>query len=694
MNMSRTLTLIAIFAFMATVASAQNKFLKAADEAYKNAQYSEAIDLYKKASSKKIKKDVKVEIIFKTAESYRRNHDYKNAEVWYKKAIKAKYSDPLATLYLADALKAQEKYDEAVVSYNDYKKLAPSDPRGENGVESCKLAQKWKDAPTKYSVENVSQLNTKYNDWGVAYTKKNFKDIAFTSSREGTTGNELDPWLGQSTEDVFEAKLDKNGKWSTPAPLAAPFNSKMNEGSPASNNKYTLLYFTRCSEKKDKTVGCQIFLSKKKGATAWDEPTQIMLSPEDSFSCGDPALSPTEDTLFFSSDMPGGQGGTDVWFVTYDKKKKEWSKATNLGTTINTTGNERFPYLHDDGTFYFSSDGHLGMGGLDVFQAKKAGNKWGGVANMKYPLNSSGDDFGIVFQGQSPTGEFLEKGYLSSNRKGGKGGDDIYSFMLPPPCFTLQGVARNEQTKEVMPGVKVTVTGSDGTALEATTDATGSYMFECKPTAKFKLNTAFEVNVSKDKFINTTGIGKFDTKGLEESKDFVLDFMLLTTDKPIKLPLILFELAKWDLQPQYQDSLNGLIKTMNDNPSIVIELRSHTDSRSSFKYNEDLSFKRSKSVVDYLISKGIAGDRMVPKGMGEYELLNKCKDGVKCTEEEHQQNRRTDFKVIRNDYVAPKDPSKIEAPKIIIEDEDGEEVEPTPTDAPAPGGTTPTPPKN
>ncbi|UPT68504.1 MAG: hypothetical protein M0D57_07700 [Sphingobacteriales bacterium JAD_PAG50586_3] len=244
---------------MATVASAQNKFLKQADEAYKNAQYSEAIELYKKASSKKVKKDVKVEIIFKTAESYRRNHDYKNAEVWYKKAIKAKIDEPLATLYLADALKAQEKYDEAVVEYNNYKKLAPSDPRGENGVESCKLAQKWKDAPTKYSVENVSQLNTKYNDWGVAYTKKNFKDIAFTSSREGTTGNQVDPWLGQSTEDVFEAKLDKNGKWSTPGPLAAPFNSKMNEGSPASNNKYTLLYFTRCSEKKIKPLVAKSF---------------------------------------------------------------------------------------------------------------------------------------------------------------------------------------------------------------------------------------------------------------------------------------------------------------------------------------------------------------------------------------------------------------------------------------------------
>jgi outer membrane protein OmpA-like peptidoglycan-associated protein len=217
-------------------------------------------------------------------------------------------------------------------------------------------------------------------------------------------------------------------------------------------------------------------------------------------------------------------------------------------------------------------------------------------------------------------------------------------------------------------------------------------MFECKPTAKFKLNAGFEVQVFKDKFINQKGKGQFDTKGLEESKDFVIDFELLTTEKPIKLPLILYDLGKFDLLPQYQDSLTGLIKTMTENPTIVIELRSHTDSRGSNKSNEVLSFNRSKSVVDFLISKGIAGDRMVPKGMGEYELLNGCKDGVKCTEDEHQINRRTDFKVIRNDYVAPKDPSKIEAPKIIVEDEDGEEVEPT--TPPADGTTPPAPPKN
>ncbi len=671
--MRKTFTPLILLALGLFVACGPGKDLAKANEAYNNAEFSEAIELYKKAIPKIKKKDEKAEANFKVAECYRRNHDYKQAEVWYKKVVKVNYPEPTATLYLADALKAQEKYDEAVVVYNDYKKLAPSDPRGENGVESCKLAQKWKDTPTKYSVDNVSALNGKFNDWGVAYTKKNFKEIVFTSSREGTTGNGVDGWLGQSFEDVFEAKLDKNGKWSNPVALTQPFNSKMNEGAPASNNKYNALYFTRCGEKKDQTLGCQIFLSKRKGATAWEEPTQIVLAA-DSFSCGDPALSPTEDTLFFASDMPGGQGGSDIWFVTYDKKKKEWSSAVNLGPTVNTPGNERFPYLHDDGTLYFSSDGHLGMGGLDLFLAKKEGNKWSGVSNLRYPLNSSGDDFGIVFQGKSATGEYLEKGYLSSNRKGGKGGDDIYSFMLPPPCFTLQGTVRNEKTNDPIANAKIVVNGSDGTALELNTDATGSYMVECKPTAKIKLNTNFDVMASKTDFLNNGGKQLFNTQNLQESKDFVVDFVLtpVIKEQAVKLPQILYDLGKWDLKPQYQDSLNGLIKTLNDNPGIVIELRSHTDSRSSSASNDELSLKRAKSVVDYLITKGIAADRMVPVGRGERELLNKCKDGVKCTEEEHQINRRTDFKILRFDYVAPADPSKIVAPKIELDDEEEE----------------------
>lgn len=693
--MRNTFTSLILLALTVLVACGPGKDLQKANEAYSNAEFTEAIELYKSALSKKVPKDQKPEINFKVAEAYRRNHDYKNAEVWYKKAIKLKYEEPVATLYLADMMKAQEKYDEATVEYNNYIKLAPSDPRGAQGVESCKLAQKWKDQPTKYSVENVAGLNTKYNDWGVAFTKKNYKEIAFTSSREGTTGNGVDGWLGQSFEDVFEAKQDKNGKWSTPGPLAQPFNSKMNEGAPAANNKYNLLYFTRCGEKKDKTQGCQVYLSKKKGANAWDEPTQIVLSA-DSFSCGDPALSPTEDTLFFASDMPGGQGGSDLWYVTYDKKKKEWGSPVNLGSTINTAGNERFPYLHDDGTLYFSSDGHLGMGGLDLFQAKKDGKKWSGVANLRYPLNSSGDDFAIVFQGASASGEYMEKGYISSNRKGGKGNDDIYSFMLPPPCFTLQGVVRDQETNEIIPNAKIVLTGSDGTNLELVTDATGSYSVECKP-SRIKLNTNFEMSVSKEKYLaadNEPAKKQFSTMGLQESKDFVVDFKLkIVPVVPLKLPQILYETAKWDLQPQYQDSLNGLIKTMTDNPNIVIELRSHTDSRSGTAYNDDLSLKRAKSVVDYLISKGIAADRMIPVGRGERELLNKCKDGVKCTPEEHQANRRTDFKIIRYDYVAPKDPNSIVAPKIELDDEEEEEAPAEGTTPPA-NGTTPITPKN
>lgn len=674
MNILKKATFFVAFAGLVISGCNNGKKLVQANDAYKNSRYADAANLYKEAIGSIKDKGAKAEATYKAADCFRRRQDYKNAEVWYKKAIKLKAAEPQAYLYLADAIKAQERYDEAIVEYNNYIKAAPDDPRGQNGVESCKLAQKWKDAPTKYEVSNVTPLNTKYNDWGVAYIKKNYKEILFTSSRVGADGGANESWLGQSHEDIYSTVQDKSGKWSAPVALGSPISSKANEASPSTNNKYNLMIFTRCAEKKEGTLGCQIYESKKKGANAFDEPVLIPLAA-DSFSCGDPALTATEDTLFFASDMEGGLGGTDIWYVLRDKKKKEWGSPINLGAPVNTPGNERFPFSHDDGTLYFSSDYHLGMGGLDLFQAKKNGTKFTDVANLKYPINSSGDDFGIVFQGESATGEYMEKGYFSSNRKGGKGNDDIYSFMLPPPCITLSGIVRDINTKAPISGVKVMINGSDGSVLEATTDAAGSFAVDCKPTAKFKLNKSFETNVTKADYLNETGVLKFDTKGLEESKDFKQEFFLKNTRGPIRLPKILYDVNRWELKPQFQDSLVGLIKTLNDNPTIVVELMSHTDSRNTDAYNDTLSQKRAQSVVDFLISKGIDPGRLQAKGYGERNPVNRCKDGVKCSEDEYSENRRTEFRVLRNDYVAPKDPSKQGPVKIDIEEEDAPEGE-------------------
>lgn len=645
-------------------ANAQKNYALTADNAFKYQQYFEAIDMYKKALTK-VKKDKaeKARITYQIAECYRMSNDVKQSEVWYKKAIAVKYTEPLAVLYYADALKANEKYPEAIIQYDAYKALAPSDERGAKGSEACVIAQQWRDNPTRYEVENVKQINGKDADFASTYADRKYKSLIFTSNREGSTGKELDAWTGLSFMDLYLVVQDRKGTWSTPSALPEPVNSKFNEGAATLNSKANEIYFTRCGVEKNKQLGCQIYVSKKKG-TAWDIPELLPLTA-DSFTCGHPSLSDDELTLFFSSDMPGGQGGKDIWMVSRSKKNKPWDQPVNLGTTVNTSGDEMYPFLRDDGVLFYSSNGLMGMGGLDIYKVEVDGEGWGTPVNLKYPMNSAGDDFGIIFEGKT------EKGYFSSNRKGGKGNDDIYSFYQPPLFFTLQGKVCDDSTKAMVKGATVKLIGSDGTVVVDTTDAAGVYSFDNK---QYLANTSYQLEVTRSEYFGAKG--KESTVGLERSKDFVHDFCLTPIPKkPIVLPEILYDYDKWDLKPQYQDSLNGLILTMEDNPNITIELGSHTDARGSDIYNDSLSYKRAKAVVDYLISKGIAADRMVPYGYGERNPRTLAKDvtrdgytfpkGTKLTEEyintfksdtkkfevAHQLNRRTEFKILRSDYV-------------------------------------------
>lgn len=672
--------------FIATVLMASNSFAQKnwaqdADNAFKYQQYYEAVALYKKAITKiKKNKAEKARCTFQVAECYRLSNDTKQAEVWYKKAIASKYPDVIATLYYADMLKINEKYDDAVVQYNTYKEQAPDDKRGSQGAESCTLAQQWKDNPTRYEVENCKQFNTKDMDFAATYADKKYKLLIFTSTREGSTGSDYDVWTGQNFSDLFLTARDNKGAWSTPTSVGENINTKFNEGAACLNDKCNEMYFTRCSYEKDKVVKCQLYYAKKKG-TSWDVPEVISLGP-DSFTYGHPTLSNDELTLYFASNLDDGYGGKDIWMAKRTKKSKVWDKPVNLGKNVNTSGDEMYPFLRDDGVLFFSSNGLLGMGGLDIFKVEKVGENFGIPENLKYPMNSSGDDFAIIFEGK------LEKGYLSSNRKGGKGSDDIYSFYQPPLLFTLQGTVCNDSSKttpkEMIKGAIITLTGSDGTIVIDTTDALGAYKFD---NTQFMGNTSYVIEVKAKKYFGAKG--KESTLLLERSKDFVHDFCLIPIPPtPIVLPEIRYGLDQYILEPQYQDSLNGLIETLNNNPTFVIELGSHTDARGSLEYNDTLSYNRAKSVVDYLISKGIPGDRMVPHGYGERvpRILNRdiimteyVKGGVLVTmktpitftkgtvltedyinqfsgneskfEAAHQLNRRTEFKVLREDYV-------------------------------------------
>lgn len=667
-----------------TNAMAQKNFSKDAEKAFINREFFNAIELYKKAYTKAKKKEEKAFIIFRTAECYRLIGDAKQAEAWYIKAIKANYTDPKAKLYLADAKKTQEKYNEAVIEYNNYKKEVPSDPRGEDGAKSCELAQKWKDNPTRYKVENVALINTKDPDFAPSYADKKYNKLYFTSMRPGVIGSGLDPTVGENYSDIFETQMDKNGKWSTPVSIPEPVNTKDNDGLSCMTKKGDMLFFTRCIVAKNKQTYNQLWMSEKKG-NAWGDPTKLDFCV-DSLKFASPFISADGTTLLFCSNMPGGQGDNDIWMSKYDKKTKKWGTPTNLGPDINTSGNEQYPFIHDDGTLYFSSTGHLGMGGLDIFSAQKKGeDQWSNVANMKYPLNSAGDDFGIIFEGKK------ERGYLSSNREGTKGADDIWSFVLPPLLFTIEGVVTDCKFKETIEGVVVKLVGSDGSSVETKTDAAGYYKFAENGTARYvNPNTSYVITTQVGAevktiqaplgFLNGSDKAKETTVGVEEAKIFKHDFCLPPVQREMRFPDVLYDLGSAALRPESQDSLNFLYQTLIDNPNITIELSSHTDYRGSDQANQKLSEARAKSCVDYLVSKGIPAERMTPKGYGEkhplevdadldgkvdYTLseayINKETKGKSKEEYEAimQKNRRTVFKVLRKDYVDPNAPKTV-----------------------------------
>ncbi|MEO6882659.1 MAG: OmpA family protein [Bacteroidia bacterium] len=691
---------IAVFVFSMSSVSvkAQKNFTKDADMAFQGQQYFNAIELYKKAYAKVKKKDEKARIIFQTAECYKDINDTKQAESWYQKAVKAKYPDPKATLYLADMKKINGKYDEALIEYNNYKQMVPSDPRGEDGAKSCELAQKWKDNPTRYDVENMSMINSRDEDFAPAYGDRKHKSLIFSSTRPGAIGDKTDLNTGQTYSDLYTTTVDKNGKWSTPVSLAAPINSEYNEGAAEMDNKDKMIYFTRCGVVKNSQAKCQLYVATKKGS-GWGDP-ELLPFCVDSFAFGHPSISEDGMTLFFSSDMPGGQGGKDIWFSKYDKKAKKWGNPINAGPEINTPQDEMYPYIRDDNTLYFSSNGHLGMGGLDIYSAQKIGDdKWGKVTNMLYPINSSGDDFAIIFDGKN------ERGYLSSNRDGGKGSDDIYSFVLPPLIFTIQGVVADKESKQPIPNATVKLLGSDGSSVEATTDKAGMYKFAENGKDRYvNPNTSYVISASATDFIKTANSSaKETTVGVNEAKIFIHNFELQSAPKgkEISFPQVLYDVNKATLRPESKDSLNALYQTLVDNPTITIELDANTDQRGSRALNIKLSQARAQSCVSYLISKGIDSVRMTPKGWAFDRPLVSMKEinKMKTKEEKEaafQKNRRTSFRVLSTDYHNPKDTNKTTTPTQIIkvkgETEDYDHSDENGGSTPAP--TTPSPTNN
>ena len=654
------LFIILIFVTSQEVA-AQKRKSDRAFASFASGEYYDAIDMFKDAYSKTKKgdKNSRNELVFMIAECYRLTNDPKNAETWYKLAVKSSVSKPEAQFWFAESLKKNGKYPVAIDEFKKYKQVAPSDARAEQQIRSCELAEDWLRNPEAYKVEELKDLNSKEADFSPAYGRDDFGLIYFTSSRDGVTGKKTHGATGQNFTDIFESRVDKKSKWSTPVPVEG-INSEFEDGTPSFSSDYKELYFTRCEVGKREKKGCIIMLSKKTG-DKWNSPRNIGILP-DSLIAAHPSLSKDGLTLYFVSDLAGGYGKKDIWKVTRLRTGDAWSKPVNLGPDINTPGDELFPYIREDGTLYFSSDGLIGMGGLDIFKAKPQPDGSWAVQNLKPPINSFADDFGIAFE------DGLEKGIFSSTRKG-KGNDELYSFELPPLRFNVTGLVKDEKTGTAIPGSLVQLIASDGSNLQAETGSGGDFKFA------LKANVDYIFLASKKGYLN--GKEKETTKGQDKSRDFMVSILLTPVDRPIDLPNILYDFDKWDLRPESMVSLDKLIETLIDNPTVTIEIMSHTDTRNTEEYNMVLSQKRAQSVVNYLVSKGIDIERLTAKGYGKSstKVVDEAiatqnpflKAGTQLTEQfvnglpndeqreiAHQINRRTEFKVVRTDYEAPK----------------------------------------
>jgi peptidoglycan-associated lipoprotein len=639
---------------------AQSGKARKADIAYKAGEYYKAIDLYRDTYNSLRDNTKKDQLLFQIAQCYRLANEPIKAELWYSKSIAKGYSDPIAVFYLAEMQKMNMKYEEAKENYKTFKNNAPTDPRADYGIRSCEQAMKWIENPSGYLVENMKFFNSKQDDFAPAYANSEYSEVYFTSSRDGSTGNSIHGATGQNFSDIYMSKIDRKGSWSEPTPLQDGINTENEEGTPSFSADFKTMYFCSCKKVKNKDIGCQIYYVERQGEQ-WGREKPVELG-SDSVVAAHPAISPDELTLYFVSDMAGGQGGKDIWKITRESKGGEWGKPVNMGPDINTPGDEMFPYVHPDGMLYFSSTGHIGMGGLDIFKAKQdEKGKWK-IENMETPINSNSDDFGITFMAKQ------EKGFFSSSRTN-RGDDDIFMFSLPPLKFNVIGVVKDEKSNTPLADATIKSISSDGITVDTKTDKTGSFKFTLKPA------TDYIFIASHQGFLN--GKERETTKGLDRSRDFKTQIVLTSIETPIELPNILYDFNKADLREESKVALDKLVETLNDNPNITIELMSHTDSRGTDEDNLVLSQKRAQSVIDYLIEKGIAADRLTAKGYGESQpkvvdnklaaqytfvkentvlteaVINALKDSD-LQEIAHQINRRTEFKVLRTDYKPKK----------------------------------------
>lgn len=619
------------FLVFSVFAKAQSNLQKA-DSAFKYKEYAIAAKLYEKSYKKDVSKEKKKDVAYLLGESYRFMNNHKEAKKWYDIALNEGLRSFDFFVNYGDILIKNGEYTLADAAYKMALEFKQDDKVLKRKIESCTFAQKNDEVNEQYLIINEDEINSPYSEYGLAFYKDK---LIFASTRVDENDKRFDTYTGQGFSDYFEAIYDNKKERYTKAQRSkGGLNSKFNDGTIASDDKNNIVYFMQCNGEDGKKETCFILTSTfNQTSQTWEEGKILDFEYDKKFSVGHPAIANNGNTLYFVSDMHGGQGGKDIWYIEKNALGI-WSAPKNAGKKINTEGDEMFPFVFNDSLLYFSSNGHPGFGGLDIFVATIKGKGFSNVQNLKKPINSNTDDFGIILKSNT-------QGWFCSNRDGGKGDDDIWQFQLLEVQISATGTIVDIENGKAISKVQVYLKGNDGSIDSTLTNNKGVYTFkELKPNVKYEVSAHKEGYFGDSKNFNTNGIIKKTV--ISKKNGYDLDFGLLKiTKKEITIPNIYYDFDKYDLKDDSKKELDKLVTILLETPTVNIVINSHTDEQGTDEYNLKLSEKRSQSVVNYLIQKGIEAHRLQARGYGESQPLIKNAK----TEEEHAKNRRTTFQV-------------------------------------------------
>ena len=650
------ITAVIILILYVITACGIDKNMKNGEKDLAIGEYYDAANEFRQAYRKTPPKerDKRGRISIKMAYCYDKTNSTQMAIAAYINAIRYNQGNIDTHLAYARQLLRNGTYKTAMQEFQFVLDSIPDNTLAKNGLISAQNAPQWKKDGSRYTVKRMDIFNSRRADYSPMLAGDNFEQLYFTSTRNEAQGDELSGITGTKAGDIFFSEKDDKGKWGKPEAVSGGLNTDYDEGASALSPDQREMYLTQCVTDPLYPKYSQIVKSSRSDA-AWGKAAALEITHDTLSSYAHPAISPDGEWLYFTSDMPGGQGGLDIWRVRITSAGL--GGVENMGEPINTPGNEEFPTFRPNGDLYFSSDGHPGMGGLDIYIAKVDKSGHYRLEHPGFPLNSQGDDFGMTFEGPH------NRGFFSSNRGDGRGWDHIYSFENPEIIQTIKGWVYEMGGYE-LPAAQVYLIGNDGTNTKLSVKGDGSFTHVINPNVDYLLLATCKG------FLNHKEELKVEHEN--ESKEYTLQFPLASITAPVLIDNIFYDFNKATLRNESAKALDELVALLNENPNVTIELSAHCDYIGSAEYNKKLSQRRAETVVNYLIEHGIVKDRLTPVGYGKErsKTINKkisnkylwLKEGDVLTEEYikkqdkdkqeicNQLNRRTEFQVLRTTY--------------------------------------------